>query len=65
MPVVAGLYSRRAGPPEALASIAAGMGVLLAVRFVTGPIGPFNEELLGLTAAAAAFSLTMLVRGRR
>jgi SSS family solute:Na+ symporter len=65
VPVVGGLYWRRATTADALASIGAGMGVLLTVRFFTGPIGPFNEELLGLTAAAAAFTLSMLVRASR
>ena len=62
VPVVAGLMTRRGGTPEALASIVAGVGVLLTVRFVTGPFGILNEELLGLIAAAAAFAGTFAFR---
>ena len=68
VPVVGGLMTRRGGTPEALASIVAGVGVLLTVRFVTGPFGILNEELLGLIAAAAAFAgmfaLRSVVRSR-
>jgi SSS family solute:Na+ symporter len=55
VPVVGGLVTHRAGAAEALASIAAGVGVLLFVRFVTGPVGLLGEEMLGLLAAAAAY----------
>ena len=62
VPVVGGLVSRRAGPPEALAAIAAGVGTLLFVKFVSGGLGPFNENMLGLAAAAAAFTGILYLR---
>ena len=62
VPVVGGLVTRRAGTPEALASIAAGIGTLLVVRFITGGYGPLNENVLGLAAAAAAFVGVMGLR---
>ena len=64
VPVVGGLITRRAGTAEALASIAAGVGVLLTVRFATGPVGILSEELLGLTAAALAYVAVLALRVR-
>jgi SSS family solute:Na+ symporter len=67
VPVLAGLLSRRGGAPEAFASIAAGIGVLLLVRSATDAsgFGLLSENLAGLGAAAAAFALVAAVRGRR
>jgi SSS family solute:Na+ symporter len=67
IPVVAGLLWRRGGAPEAFASIAAGITVLLAVRFATDAqgFGFLSENLAGLMAAAAAFALVAAVRGPR
>jgi SSS family solute:Na+ symporter len=65
VPVIGGLYTRRAGTPEALASIAAGIGTLLAVTYTTGGRGfsdLLNPNLLGLVAAAIAFLIVMAVR---
>ena len=67
VPVVGGLFIRRAGTAEALASIAAGMATLLVVEFTTNGrgFGILNPNLLGLMAAAAAFSIVLAVRGGR
>lgn len=62
VPVVGGLMTRRAGTAEALASIAAGIGTLLVVHFITGGSGLLNENVLGLAAAAAAYVGVMAVR---
>ncbi|MGE0814426.1 MAG: sodium:solute symporter family protein [Vicinamibacterales bacterium] len=66
VPIAAGLYVRRAGTPEALASVAAGMAVLLYLN--TQPWAArtiwFNPSLAGLVAAAAAFFLVAAVRRR-
>lgn len=64
VPVVGGLYTRRAGAPEALASIAAGIGTLLIVTYTTGGrgFGLLNPNLLGLVAAAIAFFVVMAMR---
>ncbi|MGE0361048.1 MAG: sodium:solute symporter family protein [Vicinamibacterales bacterium] len=64
VPIVAGLYVRRAGTPEALASIAAGMATLL---YLTGQPWAmrsiwFNPSLAGLVAAALAFFVVVAVR---
>jgi SSS family solute:Na+ symporter len=63
VPVVGGLYLRRAGPSEALASIVAGNLTLLIVRF--GPprlFASIDATVAGLVASAAAF---LLVYGLR
>ena len=66
VPVLAGLYSRRAGTPEALASIAAGVSAMLAVHLATAGrgIGTFSPALVGISAAAAAFSIVLVSRVR-
>lgn len=64
VPVLAGLYLRGAGMPEAFAAIAAGVSFVLAVQF-SGQAGRAvwtNPNVGGLTAAAVAFGVVMLVR---
>ena len=65
VPVVGGLVTRRAGTPEALASIVAGVGTLLVVTFATGGrgFGVWNPNVLGLIAAGLAFVIVIV--GRR
>lgn len=67
VPVIGGLFTRRAGAPEALASIAAGIGTLLLVQCSTGGrgYGIFNPNLLGLMAATIAFGIVMALRTPR
>lgn len=57
VPIVAGLHRRQAGAPEAVASIAAGIVVDIAVRLASGGrgIGPASAELIGLAASAVGF----------
>lgn len=65
VPVLAGLYVRRAGTPEALAAIVAGVSFVLAVQF-SGQAGRAvwtNPNVGGLTAAALALLAVMAVRG--
>ena len=65
VPVVGGLYTR-AGSTAALASIAAGIGTLLVVRFVLGTGVPWlDPTLAGLGGAAIAYSVTSWTTGRR
>jgi solute:Na+ symporter, SSS family len=65
VPVLGGLYSRRAGQAEALAAIAAGVTVLLVVRFgVAGRYSWLDPTLSGLIAAALAFTGTMTFKRR-
>ena len=61
VPVIGGLFTRRAGPPEALAAMAAGIVTLLFATYATGGrgYGVLNPNLLGLAASALAFFLVM------
>jgi len=64
VPVLAGLYVRRAGMPEAFAAIVAGVSFVLAVQ-LSGQAGRAvwtNPNVGGLTAAALAFGVVMLWR---
>jgi SSS family solute:Na+ symporter len=65
VPIVGGLFTRRTGSPEALASIFSGIATLLAVQAATGGqgYGLLNPTLLGVLAAAAAFGAVGAVRG--
>ena len=67
VPVVAGLYLRRAGTPEALAAIAAGVAVMLAVQLATGGrgFGVVTPALAGLIASAAGCLLVLALRRQR
>lgn len=67
VPVIAGLYTGRAGPAEAFASFGGGIGVMLAVRFLTGGagFGVASPSLLGLAASGLGFALVFVVRARR
>jgi SSS family solute:Na+ symporter len=60
VPVIGGLYTRRAGTPEALAAIAAGVCTLLVVRFqLAARYSWLDPSLTGLLVAGAAFMLVM------
>ena len=64
-PIIGGLYSRRAGSPEALAAIAAGVITLLVVRYwVAGSHPWLDPTLSGLVAAAIAFVAVLALRPR-
>jgi solute:Na+ symporter, SSS family len=63
VPVVGGLYTRRAGTPEALTSIAAGMTALLVVRFLLASRYPLvDPTLAGIVVAAIAYFGVMAAR---
>jgi solute:Na+ symporter, SSS family len=63
-PIIGGLYSRRAGSPEALAAIAAGVITLLVVRYwVAGSQPWLDPTLSGLIAAGIAFVGVLILRG--
>jgi SSS family solute:Na+ symporter len=60
VPVLGGLYLRRAGQPEALGAIAAGVITLLVVRFeVAGSYPWIDPTLTGLIASAIVFFAVM------
>ena len=68
VPIVAGLHSGRPGVPEALASIAAGITALFAVRMsALGELSPWLHPTgLGIVASAVAFGFVFLIlRNRR
>ncbi len=60
VPIVGGLYVRRATPDAALASMAAGIVTLFVARFTVAPLHWWSDPLLlGLGAALAAFAVTL------
>lgn len=61
VPVVAGLYTRRAGSREALAAIVCGLVVLVAVFVGTDRSGWWNPNLWGLAGSAAGFAGMRLI----
>ena len=66
VPVVAGLYSRRPGASAALASIAAGVAVVVALQIFRhgASIGVWTPAMLGIAAAVAAFGIVSMVGER-
>lgn len=66
VPVVAGLYSARAGRPEAAASIGAGVSAMVLVLLIWGPAGRhgWRPEMVGLAVAALGWTLTAMARRR-
>ncbi len=64
VPVLAGLYARRPGTPEALAASGVGVATLIAVKLAdfTDPSPWLDASFLGLVASAVAFGLVFLVR---
>jgi solute:Na+ symporter, SSS family len=66
VPILAGLYVRRAGTREALASIVCGVATLVAVRFLTAGRGilGLTPELAGLIAASLGFLVVFTSRSR-
>jgi solute:Na+ symporter, SSS family len=66
VPILAGLYVKRASTPEALASIGAGVIVMASVHLTTAGrgVGGFTPALLGLGAASAGFLIVFFSRRR-
>jgi SSS family solute:Na+ symporter len=65
VPLLAGLYVRRAGTVEALAAMAAGVGCVLVLQVATGGTGVgAYTPVLGLFAAGLGFLAAFLVRMR-
>ena len=64
VPVLAGLHLKRTGPPEALASVSAGIAVTVALRLAgVTRVGVVTPELAGIIAAALGFAAVFA--GRR
>jgi SSS family solute:Na+ symporter len=65
VPVIGGLYVRRAGSPEALAAVVAGVLALPVVRFgVAGSYPWMDPALAGIIASAIAFFAVLTFRKR-
>lgn len=68
VPIIAGLYWRRARAVDAIAAIAGGVAAVVAVQFLNDgkPIGIWTPAMLGLSVAVGAFVIVSLVvsRGR-
>jgi SSS family solute:Na+ symporter len=66
VPILAGLYSRRAGAAEAATAIAAGVAAMVAVQFTTGGRGVagLTPALVGIAAASLGFFIVFLSRMR-
>jgi SSS family solute:Na+ symporter len=65
VPVLCGLFVRRARTREAIAAIIAGVSATLASRFIAHPsLWWLDASVTGLVASAAAFLLALLTRGR-
>jgi SSS family solute:Na+ symporter len=66
VPLIAGLYVRRAGTPEAFAAVAAGLAATLVVYVLTGGrgYGVVTPALAGLLAASAGSLLMLALRSR-
>jgi SSS family solute:Na+ symporter len=64
VPILAGMYVRRAGTPEALAAIAAGVAVMLAVQMTAGSAGVFGvtPALAGILASTSACAVVLTVK---
>jgi SSS family solute:Na+ symporter len=65
VPVLGGLFVRRAGAPEALAAIAAGVLTLALIGLGGRPYPWVDPTLTGLVASAAAFLGVLAVRRPR
>ncbi len=64
VPIIAGLYSRRASTVEALAAIGCGVTAMLAAQLATGGngFGWMTPAMIGLVAAGAGFFVVLLAR---
>jgi SSS family solute:Na+ symporter len=64
VPVLAALYSRRAGTPEALASIACGVTATIAAGLLPDMPWFVTPAMIGLAAAGAGFTIVLASRWR-
>lgn len=67
VPVVAGLYVRRAGTPEAVAAIAGGVALVVAAQLAPGPVrqAGVSAAFVGLLGSALAFVAVLGLRRAR
>jgi len=63
VPIIGGLFVRRAGSAEALAGIAAGLSTLFVVRFFVTPVYRWADPALsGVLAAAVLYFVVLFLR---
>jgi solute:Na+ symporter, SSS family len=65
VPIVGGLFAKRAGSAEAMTSIVCGIGALLIVQFGTDRTGWWNPNLWGLIASAVSYTSVAILRRTR
>jgi SSS family solute:Na+ symporter len=67
VPIVAGLFTRRATTTDAMAAIVAGVAIVGGLRLWNGgkPIGGFTPAMAGLAGAAVAFLVAQTLRRAR
>jgi SSS family solute:Na+ symporter len=65
VPILSGLYIRRAGSAEAMGAIVAGVSAAAIHQFGFGgvPLFGFTPSMAGIAAACATFAMVFLVRG--
>jgi SSS family solute:Na+ symporter len=65
VPILSGLYIRRAGSPEAMGAIVAGVGAAAIHQFVFGGVRffGFTPSMGGIAAACATFAMVFFLRG--
>jgi SSS family solute:Na+ symporter len=66
VPVIAGLYARRADAPSALAAIAGGVAVVAGLQIFShgASVGIFTPAMLGIGAAVAAYGAVSFLKER-
>ena len=66
VPIIAGLYVRRAGTPDALAAIACGVTTMLAVQYATASRSLFGvtPAFAGIVAATIGFTVSFFLFSR-
>ena len=67
VPVMAGLYARRVGQPEALAAVAAGIAAMVAVHLATRGrgFGIVTPAFAGIALSVVGCAVMVLARRRR
>ena len=65
VPLISGLYIRRAGSAEAMGAIVAGVSAAVIHQFMFGgvPLFGFTPPMAGLATAMATFAMLLLLRG--
>lgn len=67
VPIISGLFIRRAGSTEAMAAIVTGVGTVVVRQFIYGgaKLYGFTPAMAGLTVAVVVFAVVLTFRGQR